>query len=302
MNAHYWGRAVRSFARHARNKAFLREVLTAGLRADEEPRALPVPFIPSYREAKQQVVPMGDVRYMVWNMDPLEQFSLAALAGVRRPERIFEIGTFDGSTTMLLARMVPQAQIYTLDLPPGHVDGLNEIALAEVDGTGSRFRDTPEAQQITQLYGDSREFDFTPYYKEMDMVVVDGGHEADCVRADTENALKMVSPGGIVVWDDYTPRWPAVIKAVDDAAQRHGLLVVRLINTDIALFDATRSDPADYFQRRKQPVRSQSVGSGARAENSRTTPALAPCSRNFRSCFGACATGTGIVDGRKVEQ
>src|SRR5580658_10502991 len=101
MNLHYWGKAVRSFARNARNKAFLREVLTAGLRADEEPKALPVPFIRSYREAMHQVVPMGDVRYRMWNMDPLEQFSLAALAGVRQPERIFEIGTYDGSTTML---------------------------------------------------------------------------------------------------------------------------------------------------------------------------------------------------------
>ncbi len=262
MNAHYWGRAVRSFARHARNKAFLQEVLTAGLRADEEPKALPVPFIRSYREAKQQVVPMGDVRYGMWNMDPLEQFSLAALAGIRQPEHIFEIGTFDGATTMLLARMVPQAQIYTLDLPPDHVDGLNDIALAGVDGAGSRFRDTSAAQRITQLYGDSRVFDFSPYYKKMDMVVVDGGHEADCVSADTENALKMVSSDGIVVWDDYTLRWPAVIKAVDDAALRHSLLVARLINTEIALYDATRSEPADYFPRRNRPVRSQTVGSG----------------------------------------
>ena len=186
-------------------------MLTAGLRADEAPAALPISFMRSYPEAKLQTVPMGDVRYRLWNMDPLEQFSLAALAGLRRPQRMLEIGTFDGSTTLLLARMVPTAQIYTLDLPLGHHDGTNEVALAKVDGAGSRFKGRPEADRITQLYGDSRLFDFSPYYRQMDLVVVDGSHEADCVTADSENALRIVKSDGVVVWDDYA----------DEVAGRH---------------------------------------------------------------------------------
>jgi predicted O-methyltransferase YrrM len=253
MDAQFWAKALRSFARNSRNKSFLQEVVTAGLKADSAPRAVPVNFVRIYPEAKQQTVPMGDVRYRIWNMDPLEQYCLAALAGVRRPERIFEIGTFDGATTLLLARMVPNAQIYTLDLPPEVADGGNKLALARVNGAGSRFRDAPEADRITQLYGDSREFDFSPYYGKMDLVVVDGSHEADCVTADTESALRMVTPEGLVVWDDYAPGWPHVVKAVDGAAERHDLFVVRLLNTEIALYDATRTKTVDHLA---------SVGSG----------------------------------------
>jgi predicted O-methyltransferase YrrM len=252
MDMAYWSKAFRSFARNSRSKDFLRQVFTAGLRADAAPKALPVNFIRSYPEAKRQIVPMGDVRYRLWNMDPLEQYCLASLAGLRQPERIFEIGTFDGGTTLMLARMVPHARVYTLDLPPDHQDGINEVALARVDGAGSRFRDAPEGDRIAQLFGDSREFDFTPYYGKMDMVVVDGGHEADCVTADTENALNMVSPGGVVVWDDYSPQWIDVVKAVDDAARRRGVLVARLVNTEIALYDATRTKPADYVPVKKE--------------------------------------------------
>ncbi len=264
MDLRYWARALRSFARHARSKAFLAEVLTAGLRADEAPQALPINFVKTYPDAKQQTVPMGDVRFRLWNMDPYEQFALGALAGLRQPRRIFEIGTFDGSTTLLLARMVPTAQIYTLDLPLGTVDGTNDLALAKVDGAGSRFRDAPEADRITQIYGDSRQFDFSPYYGKMDMVVVDGGHDADCVSADTESAFKLVSPEGVVVWDDYTPRWPDVIAAVDGAAKRHDVLVAQLRHTELALYDATKTKPSDYAPRRKPSNRPQPIQSAAR--------------------------------------
>jgi predicted O-methyltransferase YrrM len=266
MDIGYWGKALRSFARHARRKAFLAEVLSAGLKADEAPQALLINFMKTYPDAKQQTVPMGDVRFRLWNMDPYEQFALGALAGLRQPERIFEIGTFDGSTTLLLARMVPTAQIYTLDLPPGTVDGTNDLALAKVDGAGSRFKGAPEAARITQLYGDSRRFDFSPYYGKMDLVVVDGGHEADCVTADTESALKMVSPQGAVVWDDYTTRWPDVIGAVDGAAKRHGLLVARLAHTEFALYDATKTKESDYAPRQKPRGRLQAAATAGGSE------------------------------------
>jgi len=247
MDARFWAKALRSFARHARNKSFLQQVMTAGLKADSAPKATVASFVKVYPEAKKQIVPMGDVRYRVWNMDPYEQFCLAALAGLRQPKRIFEIGTFDGSTTMLLARMLPQAQIYTLDLPPEDADGANKMALAKVNGAGSRFRDAPEGDRITQLYGDSRHFDFSPYFGTMDLVVVDGSHEADCVGADTESALRLVTDEGLVVWDDYSPGWPDVVKAVDDAAERHGILVTRFHNTETALYDATRTSASDHL-------------------------------------------------------
>ena len=37
----------------------------------------------------------------------------------------------------------------------------------------------------------------------MGMVIVDGGHSYEVAKSDTQNALRLVRNGGIIVWDDY---------------------------------------------------------------------------------------------------
>ena len=93
-------------------------LLTSGLKADERPEASMEFIFDAFPELRGRTVRMGDVKYTRWNMDPMEQYFLAALASRRQPRTIFEIGTFDGSTTLLLARAAPAAQVFTLDLPP----------------------------------------------------------------------------------------------------------------------------------------------------------------------------------------
>ena len=46
------------------------------------------------------LVAMGDMTYRVSNMDPFELYCLAAIARIRRPRTIFEVGTYDGATTL----------------------------------------------------------------------------------------------------------------------------------------------------------------------------------------------------------
>jgi predicted O-methyltransferase YrrM len=245
VDLRFWSRALSAFARHARNKQFLGEVLTAGIKADIAPRAVGKGMLKAFPEIRGRVVPMGDTLYSRWNMDPLEQFFLAALAGVRQPRTIFEIGTFDGATTLLLARAAPQARISTLDLPPETLadpESLYSQAREKAGSWGSRFHGTPEENRITQLFCDSREFDFSPYYGKMDLVVVDGSHDADCVTSDTENALRMVAEGGVVIWDDYEPGWVSVTRSVDDVAARHGLSLVHIRKTGLAVYDG--ADPS----------------------------------------------------------
>jgi predicted O-methyltransferase YrrM len=244
VDSRYWSRAVGSFLKHLRHKDFVKEIVTAGLRADAAPKAVPIPVFKLFPKAKFEMVPMGDMRYRIYNMDPMEQYCLAVIAQLRQPTNVFEIGTFDGATSLLLARIAPGATVYTLDLPPETVQAADDsltAALNRVDGEGSRFRDTPEAARIVQLYGDSRTFDFRPYYGKMDLVIVDGGHASDCVIPDTENAFAMLAPGGIVVWDDYTPHWPNVVAAVDAAAGRRGLSLHRILSTEFAVYDSSRS-------------------------------------------------------------
>ena len=246
MDARFWGGALVSLARHSRNKQFVAYVLASGIRADAQPAAIQKRMFKAFPELKGQTVPMGDTQFMGWNMDPMEQYFLGAVARQRQPKTIFEIGTFNGATTLLLARSAPGARIHTLDLPPEDLVAgtANKWAHDYSVSWGARFHDEPEGHRITQLFGDSRTFDFSPYYRQMDLVVVDGGHETDCVTPDTENALRMVSPGGLVVWDDYVG-WPSVFRAVDDAAQKRGLALVQIAQTGLAVYDSTRSF-ADY--------------------------------------------------------
>jgi hypothetical protein len=69
------------------------------------------------------------------------------------------------------------------------------------------------------------------------MVIVDGGHEEDCVSADTLNAMKLVRRGGIVVWDDYTPGWPAVVASVDSLPSDVKRHCFRPTSSQLAVWD-----------------------------------------------------------------
>ena len=237
----HWGQALRALARHLRDPGFARRVLTAGLEEDRAPRARPAVVHVAYPEVSDCVVRMGDVGFRLFNLDPTERFVLAALAQLRRPRRIFEFGTYDGATTLLLARAAPEAEVLTLDLPAGSADWFEEEQLAAAGGTGAAFRSQPEAPAITQILADSRTFDAGPYEGSIDFVLVDGSHDYECVRADTENAFRMLAPGGVIVWDDYSRDWPDVVRAVDELAEREGLEILSLALTGLAVWDSLRS-------------------------------------------------------------
>jgi predicted O-methyltransferase YrrM len=68
---------------------------------------------------------------------------------------------------------------------------------------GELYLNSPYANKIKQLYGDSARFDFSPYFNNIDMVFVDGAHSYDYVVNDSEIALKLIgSKKGIIVWHD----------------------------------------------------------------------------------------------------
>ena len=130
---------------------------------------------------------------------------LAALAAAVKcidPQCIFEIGTYLGRISkMLLVNASPSCRLFTLDLPPDRCR----------HEPGSELKGTSYISQATLLVGDSKEFDFTPWAGKCDLVWVDACHEYDYVKADSENALSMVSEGGWVLWHDYrhTHTWTA---------------------------------------------------------------------------------------------
>jgi predicted O-methyltransferase YrrM len=175
---------------------------------------------------------------------------LALIVGIilkEKPRAIFEIGTFDGRTTMNMALNSPEdCKVFTLDLPKELASetkfniSARHLPLIEKDVSGERFRNKtsgefPAKNKITQLLGDSGRVDFSPYYGSMDFIFIDGSHDYDYVLNDSEIALKLLRDGkGIILWHDYRVGMD-VIKAIETFRKRHAnLSIYHIKNTNLA--------------------------------------------------------------------
>lgn len=159
------------------------------------------------------------------NVSGYELAVINALVATRSVKNALEIGTFDGRTTLNLAAHQPaDGHVFTLDLPPEQVNQTN-LGIARGDEkfivkkeSGARYKGRPEAARITQLYGDSASFDFTPYAGQMDLVFIDGAHSYDYVFSDTRQALALLRSGrGLLLWHDYgSPHWKDLTRALNE--------------------------------------------------------------------------------------
>ena len=160
---------------------------------------------------------------------------------------VFEFGTCTGKTSSLLARNAPaDARVFTLTLPPDAAAGLvgsesddpRAMAAAQQESRFESFyySDRPEAAKIEQLFGDSKTFDETPYAGRCGLVFVDGAHAYSFVKSDSEKALRMVRPGGLVLWHDYRGprRAKGVFRALNELAER--LPLVRIRGTSLVAY------------------------------------------------------------------
>ncbi len=145
---------------------------------------------------------------------------------------IFEIGTFDGRTTINLAFSSPlNCRIFTLDLKPSMETVYSiengEKHMVEKRVIGKRIgnhRKSIVSLKIQQLYGDSANFDFSSYYNSCSLVFVDGSHAYDYVYSDTKEAIKLVKNDGVILWHDYGV-WEGVTRALEEieSSQQLGL-------------------------------------------------------------------------------
>jgi predicted O-methyltransferase YrrM len=137
-----------------------------------------------------------------------------------QPKNIFEIGTFQGKMSLVMAsETLDDSKIFTLNIPKEvkprlSLDPKDRDLIDESDNS-LFYKNRPVAGKITQLYGDSATYNFSPYYNKMDLVFVDGSHSYDYVVSDSLRALDMLRPGGVIIWDDYG-RWNGVTKALND--------------------------------------------------------------------------------------
>ncbi len=166
---------------------------------------------------------------------------LCALAALLDPATIFEFGTYRGDTAWLLARNVPRASVYTLDLGGPDAAYSAQLELTDIDeyfhewDRGVRFHGTREGERITQLAGDSATFDFAPYRGTIDLAYVDASHSYSYVRSDTEAALAMLSPAGTIIWDDYT-HYSGIYAYLNELAPALDHPIFHVLDTRLAIY------------------------------------------------------------------
>jgi predicted O-methyltransferase YrrM len=148
---------------------------------------------------------------------------LVSLARLVEARLAFEIGTFNGFTALTLATNLPEAEIHTLDIPTdseaslrmtdsdrGHIETRRLQAQRVYEGTTAE-------RNITQHLEDSATFDFGRFRSRCDLVYVDGAHSFEYVERDTRTALSIVSPQGVIVWDDYQRHEPGVVSYLESS-------------------------------------------------------------------------------------
>jgi len=148
----------------------------------------------------------------------LESTALILLLKRAEAKRIFEFGTFKGiSITQLALNLPPESEIYTLDLPEEPTGTRFAIAdpedavIAIEKGKGTLV---PAALRpcVKFLQQDSAAFDETRFAGRMDFVFVDGAHNYDYVKNDSEKGWRMLRRGGIIAWHDCRPSDPGVVR------------------------------------------------------------------------------------------
>jgi predicted O-methyltransferase YrrM len=163
-------------------------------------------------------IPAPTARH-AWSLHGPDQLALQAIIAGRKVKTAFEIGTFNGGTTRVIAESLPDdGQIWTLDLPPQAFDATQEPDSFAGADVGREYAGSPAEAKITQILHDSATFDPSPYAEKCDLVLVDGAHDYAHGLCDTRTAFRLVAPGGVILWDDFMPYWHGLVRGIYEAA------------------------------------------------------------------------------------
>jgi len=168
-----------------------------------------------------------------WDMARDDSPILRYLLRHAQPKRHLEFGTWQGFGAVCCLEET-RATVWTINLPHGesYPDGrwAYPQELAEDDAPPVVCQSAPAeggkrtyrtdalgfigrfyinknlGNRVCQIYCDSREWDDNCYPDGFfDTAFIDGGHVPDVVTSDTRKALRLVRPGGLIIWHDYCP-------------------------------------------------------------------------------------------------
>ena len=161
--------------------------------------------------SKTEPVTLSNIHSENWQVSTAELAIINTIAKAIQAKNIFEIGTFDGRTTLNLHRNCPDALIHTVDLPP------EQQHLPDGKVAGQLLQqDSVNKERVKQIYCNSLKDDFGPFYGKQDFIFIDADHSYKGAKGDTLTSLKLLEGReGVIIWHDYGV-WPGVTQAVEE--------------------------------------------------------------------------------------
>lgn len=149
--------------------------------------------------------------------------ALLTLAKHRAPRRVLEIGTAFGHTTVALARTLPDARLWTIDI--SHEKGFDptspyasEVLPRAKVGHAIQSEARPLRERIVSIVdAPDRLHEAIRHERRhggFDFIFIDGDHRWASVVRDTKLALDVAAEGAVIAWDDYSTA-PGVGALVD---------------------------------------------------------------------------------------
>jgi len=193
-------------------------------------------------------IKLGPMTYLDGGSLPTDMMLLAGLAEGIKECAYFEIGTWRGeSVATVSARAL---SCHTLCLTDQEMQKMgmhpNTIESHSLFSKG--------LNNVTQLRGDSRSFDFGQLNRKFDLIFIDGDHHYDFILSDTENIFRhLVHENSIVVWHDYgfhpdQVRYEVMAAILDGVGPERAAKVYHVAFTKSAIFTGEKmlSKPADF--------------------------------------------------------
>lgn len=185
-----------------------------------------------FPESKQIDISLHNYNYRGGNVSFGELITISALIRLLNPKTIFEFGTFDGTTTLQMAlNSEEDTRIYTLNIPldiqKSHLQSdSGDVLFKEKFVIGKKFLNNNFSKKINQILADSALYDYSTHFDSVDMLFIDGSHSYAYVEHDTEQALKMIKNGGVILWHDYLV-WNGVTDYLNELCHKFKLVHIK---------------------------------------------------------------------------
>ena len=148
--------------------------------------------------------------------------------------RSVEIGIFKGHfSNHLLQNSDILQELHAVDPFLGDYDykdaSSNEIATHSQDWTNAVLNNMKQYGCRFRLHHNFSKNAITDFENEsMDAVFIDAGHQYNDVVEDTKLWVPIVKPGGVIIWDDYSRYWRAVVVVVNQFVEQNNLTLIHL--------------------------------------------------------------------------